>query len=674
MARGCDRIGSVCVVLLLFLLVMGASDAVFCEEVFVPVLKFHDRNSDGEWDDSEEGLEGWTIYADEDENGQWDPGEPFSVTGAGGLGMLFVEPGRHVVSEMLKEGWVQTYPPSPGTHTVEVDSSFEGGYVRFGNVPLVVDRVGVVDITKCDPRWLPEFNNTTTFTARTYWLDGGGNCTYPGPEAVIQFWLRDTSRELGVCLNSPEIRWATDLHFNTSENDAQFVPTGHDIQECDLFHRFGLLPERHDHWFIVETKGCVTEATVRVLSEDYGSFGYIEAAAFIDRRCDEDVAEVEWLATLLPRESAASPPTCILGPAKTKIPRDENGNDISDAWWYDETGGNSDPLWDEETEPNPASESEGDGLTRYEEYRGFYVRKGTRDGLRTYRRLSPLRKELFIHRENTAWGAEDAAFAADIYFIRPEEMNGALHDLGSSHPLSGHGTIDPGVGPRVVNFNRTSHTKVAQHGLWLAVGGGDGRRGNWGLAPDNLGTGNDPGSPRTGGRIEVYERNIRSACSGAIGPTFRYGFAPHTRANARLSYNGGRRRDEFIGDNIGHELGHRIGGWHHVDPWKIIEHAPRWTGDVWLDVRRSPGTANQPWISGAAERTCVMSYNDFEIWEAVALKDIDESWYASLWRSRDYHWVWVPRCEVGYGANCRVAAWGVPRPPCREAITIDDAD
>ncbi|RCK73937.1 MAG: carbonic anhydrase [Ignavibacteriae bacterium] len=93
-------------------------------------IKFDDINANGVKDENEPVIEGWKIYlngnADSvltNENGQ------FSFSG--------LTLGTYVISEELQPGWVQTYPASPGTHTININS---GGMnvtdKDFGNFKL----------------------------------------------------------------------------------------------------------------------------------------------------------------------------------------------------------------------------------------------------------------------------------------------------------------------------------------------------------------------------------------------------------------------------------------------------------------------------------------------------------------------------------------------------------
>ena len=72
---------------------------------------FNDINSNGEQDQDEQGLEGWTIYLDDNNNGELDKGEVFMHTLNDGSFMFDdLEPGVYLVREVLQDGWDQIHP------------------------------------------------------------------------------------------------------------------------------------------------------------------------------------------------------------------------------------------------------------------------------------------------------------------------------------------------------------------------------------------------------------------------------------------------------------------------------------------------------------------------------------------------------------------------------------
>ncbi len=80
-------------------------------------FKFRDQNSNREWDAGELALSGWTIYLDQNQNGQKDNGELFSVTDEDGAYRFErLRAGIYIVAEVMQEGWVQTFPGTVPSH------------------------------------------------------------------------------------------------------------------------------------------------------------------------------------------------------------------------------------------------------------------------------------------------------------------------------------------------------------------------------------------------------------------------------------------------------------------------------------------------------------------------------------------------------------------------------
>ncbi|WP_417744124.1 SdrD B-like domain-containing protein [Rosistilla oblonga] len=96
--------------------------------------KWNDVDGDGDWDDDESGLNGWTIYLDLNNDGDFDAGGPtpepsFVTTNYRGQDGVYyfsgLEPGEYTVRELDRDGWQQTYPEpidsvAPG-HVVTID-------------------------------------------------------------------------------------------------------------------------------------------------------------------------------------------------------------------------------------------------------------------------------------------------------------------------------------------------------------------------------------------------------------------------------------------------------------------------------------------------------------------------------------------------------------------------
>lgn len=89
--------------------------------------KFNDLDCDGQWDQGEPGLVGWTINLA-------GPVPGAMVTGPGGAYCFNgLPPGIYTVSEVLQPGWTQSMPPPPGTYTVTLSSRQNITGIDFGN-------------------------------------------------------------------------------------------------------------------------------------------------------------------------------------------------------------------------------------------------------------------------------------------------------------------------------------------------------------------------------------------------------------------------------------------------------------------------------------------------------------------------------------------------------------
>ncbi len=73
--------------------------------------KFYDANNNGVWNVGESPLSGWEVYIDENQNSQWDSGEPKTTTNASGYYQFTnLQPGYYNIMEVPQTGWFQTYP------------------------------------------------------------------------------------------------------------------------------------------------------------------------------------------------------------------------------------------------------------------------------------------------------------------------------------------------------------------------------------------------------------------------------------------------------------------------------------------------------------------------------------------------------------------------------------
>ena len=98
---------------------------------------WNDQDGDGIRDEGEPGLTDWTVYLDDNNNGQLDPGERFEQTDTNGdYAFINMPPGTHTVAEQLQSCWEQTHPGGVGTHTVTINLGMTATDIDFGNQPI----------------------------------------------------------------------------------------------------------------------------------------------------------------------------------------------------------------------------------------------------------------------------------------------------------------------------------------------------------------------------------------------------------------------------------------------------------------------------------------------------------------------------------------------------------
>ncbi|MEK7584066.1 MAG: SdrD B-like domain-containing protein, partial [Patescibacteria group bacterium] len=101
--------------------------------------KWNDLNDDSEVDSGEPLLSGWTIFLDDNENGQLDQGETSMDTSSDTphFGWYWFEnlpDGTYSVCEVQKSGWTQTYPAS--CHTVTLPDGNSNGFEVTANAVI----------------------------------------------------------------------------------------------------------------------------------------------------------------------------------------------------------------------------------------------------------------------------------------------------------------------------------------------------------------------------------------------------------------------------------------------------------------------------------------------------------------------------------------------------------
>ncbi len=137
--------------------------------------KWSDQDGDRNWDDGEDGLEGWTIYLDLNNNLQLDPNEPSTTTGAdGSYTFSDLDFDSYYIREVNQTGWNQTTPyHNYGSDYLTLNSGYSNATNRnFGNqqrgsirvCKVIIDAQGQITNGSDMP--------ATTFTVN--WTGGAG--------------------------------------------------------------------------------------------------------------------------------------------------------------------------------------------------------------------------------------------------------------------------------------------------------------------------------------------------------------------------------------------------------------------------------------------------------------------------------------------------------------------
>lgn len=270
---------------------------------------------------------------------------------------------------------------------------------------------------------LPRDGATYTFTA-TIRPDVDHNGT--SMARIIEFGL-GTSSEPGYCLNATrmERQW-TDT--TEEDNDLKFVPNQPGLE---VFAE-GSNPTNYS---IARTTKAKLSASVRVRCLDYGAFGSVWACAY-------GLGIAQWKGTLI--EQGAQIPLDQRdgldndGDGRVdedlmdgqdndgdgRVDEDAAGNYIYDGWQWNNGAATDDNDPDPVNQIPPANQPRpGDGLSRYEEYRGFVIQGA-------HQRLNPNTKDVFIYVPNPYRGVLSlAAFQRlnlQVHQVRWEEFDAVV--------------------------------------------------------------------------------------------------------------------------------------------------------------------------------------------------------------------------------------------------------
>jgi hypothetical protein len=391
--------------------------------------------------------------------------------------------------------------------------------------------------------WLPKWNNVVELKSYLLYNDGGTWKPALAHMARIHFFeLLNVSHEKGIAMNWP-LPGTADACRDYAMDD--FDPN------MEVFQRPidppGFICDGAKHWLHTRSQKPTKVETVTVLSFDQGGYGFLRSFANINHGgADSIKGETPVYEPVpIPPEQVAHPSgrpkKTIYTDNRVTIPRDVDENKIADGGWR--TNGNvliKDPVNPRDDNDNqlPGDGYDGDGLSNYEEYRGFLVQG---DFIRT----NIFHKDLFI---NNADSLNLTSFRNAL-----TAANGGKVDV---HEIRKSDYVDNTT--REINFNYNpqlhympvgSEPLRAQKGLWMIDGEQDANKpgllGHTFSTEERFATVNTP--PNWVAGIIVYSTSIKNF-------------------SERFSLDASTK----LAQVVAHELGHGISMYHHGEEIRAL--------------------------------------------------------------------------------------------------------
>jgi hypothetical protein len=417
--------------------------------------------------------------------GRGGQGQNGAFDGGGGGG------GRIHITASCSEGSNQgqslmAVPGQAGCPVPDVDGDAPLGSTG-GGPTVVLQQNAKLELEQTEADYLPEDGNTLTFKAEL---------KPKGTKAKITFELFEISRFYGATMNTDATSGPNDgpdYDFGVSQN--KFDPPVTLGSGATTVIR-------------ITSRDEEKSITVKVFSHDYGGIGQLRAKATVNGQ--EVQATVKGTADQVAR-----------------IPLDDDQNGLpDDGWKAGRTRVRSQGLMktDDDDMTPTGNGTAGDGLTVFEEYRGFMA-----DG--KHRRTDPEKKDLFILSELQNLPEDAGIEDADHLPLEVHELKRG--EINVNTRLINPNKANSGFGGTIVN-------SVDQQALHVKDGGYI----RQGLIGDSFVVGPPVGRTRA---IEVYVQAIREAS-----PT-------HNDRTTKDSFD-----KDAIKKNQGHEVGHGISITHYT--------------------------------------------------------------------------------------------------------------
>ncbi len=335
--------------------------------------------------------------------------------------------------------------------------------------------------------WLPEEDNSLTLKTELMYKEGGNWLPALSHMCRIHFFeLMNVSLEKGVCLNGPVPKDADDCRDlylkKEADHEAWDGEKTSSSKKCNL----------KDLNQQARTKRSEKEYSITVYSRDFGSYGFLRSFANVNKKTSVEGKPV-YVSIPVKKADVVHPggrqKKTEYPDNRVTIPYDIDENRIADGGWMVTGGGMvPDPAKNnEDDDDEPSGDGfKGDGLSSYEEYRGFKVMDG--DDI-AHTRTSYLKKDIFVKNESGL----DLSVYQRVSGMQVHEINDKQY-------------VDDGL--RVVNknYNTTTHI-VDQRGLRLVDRKESGSL--LGIAESETG---QPTVPNREIEIKVFSKKIAAAC------------------------------------------------------------------------------------------------------------------------------------------------------------------
>ncbi|MEO7984440.1 MAG: hypothetical protein ABI688_10200, partial [Bacteroidota bacterium] len=436
------------------------------------------------------------------------------------------------------------------------------------------------------PDFLPTDKNSLIMRSELKYLDG--NKWQPGfahMGRIHFFELMDVSNEKGICMNDPLPAKATDcLDLQIIKDDEK---KKYECYEADKKKPKCTLT---DQWLKARSKTPELISEIEIGSSDFGSYGFIRSSTGTMKHIGKDglytCFSIPWTDADVPhyhKVPREKKPKYLDN--RVTIPLDIDENHIPDIGYPNRKEEMiPDPLGGKSDLDNipPGDNFKGDGLTDYEEYRGFMYQQAPKKqegesvnmvGEDHHVRTSYLMKTIFIH--------NPAPFKLTLY-----ESVSKLEVFEISSVQYQSSDI------RVVNFNSNPLTNIVQQkGLYLYDGKSDPKHLNrMGIAKSKTGS---PARPNDEEAIIIYSEAIRRNIHKTDSIADSWNNDPALQLKFKGKKFGHLDPDAKLATVVAHELLHGNGVWHHGE------------GDDNLDVSHDAMNGLR-----SGDISCVMRYDN----------------------------------------------------------------